>query len=197
LSSCHKRSMGPPLGTSRWLKHRHDVGGPLQLGGNVSARPIQLQQVEASGELLSQMDIKRWHCYGSEVHGIWSEIEPEACRNTITAELKNLRQKFGEYIAMQDLKLEELQEKYFNCEYQEARKPIQNEMKRLNKKLEALKKKFQSMVYSNNFFRGIEELLKSELGCKSWETPKDKIPFLNGVLDLTTMELKGHTPGNY
>ena len=143
------------------------------------------------------MDIKRWHCYGSEVQGIWSEIEPEACRNTITAELKNLRQKFAEYIAKVDSRVEELQEKYSNCEDQEESEPINNEMKRLAKKVEGLKKKLQSMVYSNNFVRGIEELLKSELGCKSWETPKDKIPFLNGVLDLTTMELKGHAPGNY
>ena len=143
------------------------------------------------------MDIKRWHCYGSEVQGIWSEIEPEACRNTITAELKNLRQKFAEYIAKLDSRVEELQEEYSNCEGQEERETINNEMKRLSKKIEALKKKLQSMVYSNNFVRGIEELLKSELGCKSWETPKDKIPFLNGVLDLNTMELKGHAPGNY
>ena len=46
---------GTPLGASRWLKHWHDVGGPLQLGGDVSARLVQLQQVEASGELLGQM----------------------------------------------------------------------------------------------------------------------------------------------
>ena len=46
---------GTPLGTSRWLKHWRDLGGPLQLGGDVSARLVQLQQVEASGELLGEM----------------------------------------------------------------------------------------------------------------------------------------------
>ena len=55
LSSCHKQLHGTPLGTSRWLKHWRDLGGPLQLGGDVSARLVQLQQVEASGELLGQM----------------------------------------------------------------------------------------------------------------------------------------------
>ena len=42
-----KRLDGAPLGTSRRLKHRHEVGGPLQLGRDVSPRLVQLQQVEA------------------------------------------------------------------------------------------------------------------------------------------------------
>ena len=51
-SSCQRRSMGPPLGTGCRLEHWQDVAGPLQLGSDMSARPVQLQQVEAIGKLL-------------------------------------------------------------------------------------------------------------------------------------------------
>ncbi|PSO85036.1 MAG: hypothetical protein BRC41_09295, partial [Cyanobacteria bacterium QH_9_48_43] len=44
---------GTPLGTSRRLKHRHEAGGPLQLGRDVSPRLVQLQQVEAVLEVAS------------------------------------------------------------------------------------------------------------------------------------------------
>ena len=43
---------GVELGTGRRLEHRQHVAGPLQLGSDVSARPVQLQQVEAMEKLL-------------------------------------------------------------------------------------------------------------------------------------------------